>query len=98
MKPSPLPIALAGGVRLLVDLLFAARDPVREAGVDDDGEDLRLVLADERLHGFVELGEARQVASLGRDVRPIDDHMLELLTRHAARIQPDLPPCGADYT
>jgi hypothetical protein len=54
--------------RGLVGVPLVAGDAVGERGVDDDGHDLRVVLAHVRLHGFVELRKAGRFPPFGRDV------------------------------
>ena len=64
---------LGVGDRLVEGLALGRVDAMAEGGVDDDDDlgagKLGLVLAD----GLVELGQARNGAALGRDVRSVDD-------------------------
>ena len=60
-------------------------DAVGEGGVHDDG-DLRVrVITPQLGHGLLELDETRKGAALCRDVRPVDDYVLDwhvLVVKH----------------
>ena len=82
-KASPRPIAPAGGVdqlavggRLLVQRALRRVDAMAERRVDDDGDRRRPGSRRERAHSLVELREARQRATFGRDVRAVDDDLV----------------------
>ena len=65
---------LAGLLGLLEDLPLRLVDPVPERRVDDDDDLVVGALRVEGPYGLVELGQARCVAALGGQVRPVDDH------------------------
>ena len=64
---------LGMGDRLVEGLALGGVDPMAEGGVDHDDDlfagEFGLVLP----HGFIELGQARNGAALGRDVRSVHD-------------------------
>jgi hypothetical protein len=64
---------LARGLGLLERLPLGLVDAVAERGVDDDDDLVVGVLGEPSAHGFVELGQAGRRASLGGEVRAVDD-------------------------
>ena len=56
---------------------FGRIDAVAEGGIHDDGEASHVVLGEEGLHRFVELGEAGQRARLGGDVGAVNDDVID---------------------